>query len=627
VRVLLRVFALGVLRDRRGGAVTLATAFAAGLAIQLLPVEGALEDALAAGRRQAAGAEAPEERAPGPRGPPPSLRVEGAAPPWFEPLGFDAAEPPDVLLRIQGPEPWRFEVLPMHPEADPGPVREAVWDQVKAERRRRLAGGGFVERPWWVARPRIVQEPAAPAAGRLGLAALGAVLLASGMAMLNGALELLPRLRVSGFFESLMVAPIRARRIPLAVGLICWVVGLAYLAAALAGWLIGGLYIGRLEPGLPLHLAPLALAPLAAAAVLCVQPSRDLRGAYLRSFWWFLSVSTGAGLSAALLRGAFAPAMRRAGAPAALADGGEWLAALTPLGGQVALLLGWLPAGADWLAAGAGLAGAGALLARAGRRLEAEDPMESSQGAATRRRARGDFKPEAALLFAIGLAGVTAWSPLVSAGTRMGALVGGQIAFMALPALLSPRALALPRRALLSLGRPSARAVLLAPLVAAGSLSISSLAVALQPGWLAPSPSLARRYEALFQGMDTGGAVALLGLVPGTCEELLFRGAILGLLLRGGHAGRAVVLQAAAFALAHVFAFKLLPTFAAGLLFGALVVRCGSIWPAILAHALHNIGAALLPVDLSTAGPELLAGAAALSAVGLAAAALSGERT
>ena len=80
----------------------------------------------------------------------------------------------------------------------------------------------------------------------------------------------------------------------------------------------------------------------------------------------------------------------------------------------------------------------------------------------------------------------------------------------------------------------------------------------------------------------------LLALLPGICEEMLFRGAVLGLLRKGMPAGWAVWVQAALFSLAHLYGFRLLPTFGVGLATGWLVLRTGSLLPAVLLHTLHN---------------------------------------
>lgn len=80
----------------------------------------------------------------------------------------------------------------------------------------------------------------------------------------------------------------------------------------------------------------------------------------------------------------------------------------------------------------------------------------------------------------------------------------------------------------------------------------------------------------------------LLALLPGVCEELLFRGAVLGGYLREGRALRAILLSSLAFALAHASVHRLLPTFAVGALLASLVLRTRSLWPAIVLHACYN---------------------------------------
>jgi len=70
-------------------------------------------------------------------------------------------------------------------------------------------------------------------------------------------------------------------------------------------------------------------------------------------------------------------------------------------------------------------------------------------------------------------------------------------------------------------------------------------------------------------------------------EEIVFRGYLQGALHEMVSPRAAVVLAAAAFGLAHGLHYAL-PTGLLGLLFGWLVQRHGSMWPAVAAHALHN---------------------------------------
>jgi sodium transport system permease protein len=80
----------------------------------------------------------------------------------------------------------------------------------------------------------------------------------------------------------------------------------------------------------------------------------------------------------------------------------------------------------------------------------------------------------------------------------------------------------------------------------------------------------------------------LLAVSPGVCEELVFRGAFLGLLRRVMSVRAAVVLSSVLFALIHLSVFRLLPTFLLGLLLSALTLASGSLLPAILMHAVYN---------------------------------------
>lgn len=80
----------------------------------------------------------------------------------------------------------------------------------------------------------------------------------------------------------------------------------------------------------------------------------------------------------------------------------------------------------------------------------------------------------------------------------------------------------------------------------------------------------------------------LMAVSPGICEELVFRGAFLGLLRRVASTRGALVLSSLFFALIHLSVFRLLPTFLLGLLLGVLTVASGSLLPAIVLHTTYN---------------------------------------
>lgn len=80
-------------------------------------------------------------------------------------------------------------------------------------------------------------------------------------------------------------------------------------------------------------------------------------------------------------------------------------------------------------------------------------------------------------------------------------------------------------------------------------------------------------------------------------EELLFRGAILGHLLRQGRSPRvAIFLSALLFGIMHFNPVQSCFAFFLGIAFGWLYYRTGSVAPGIVAHAINNTACALLMV-------------------------------
>lgn len=92
-------------------------------------------------------------------------------------------------------------------------------------------------------------------------------------------------------------------------------------------------------------------------------------------------------------------------------------------------------------------------------------------------------------------------------------------------------------------------------------------------------------------------AVLVVGVLPALCEETFFRGFVLSGFRAGfsgrGAAVRAVVASAACFAIFHILPERWPATFAVGLVLGWIVLRTGSLWPAVAAHAANNAVGAL----------------------------------
>jgi len=172
--------------------------------------------------------------------------------------------------------------------------------------------------------------------------------------------------------------------------------------------------------------------------------------------------------------------------------------------------------------------------------------------------------------------------------------------------------------------RPARGALLGALIVGLGAW----IWVGLLTQWLFPAPP--EVIEALEeQILDQGQrplllSLFLIGLTPAVCEEILFRGGVLRGLqhrLGGGGSWGAIIVSAALFAGFHLSAYRLVPTFALGLVLGWLAVKTGSIFPAMVTHFTNNTILLLLATladssqEIDDLNPASQAGLFALSLV------------
>ncbi len=151
--------------------------------------------------------------------------------------------------------------------------------------------------------------------------------------------------------------------------------------------------------------------------------------------------------------------------------------------------------------------------------------------------------------------------------------------------------------------------VAVATLLALGMLT--SLAVAQLTRWLPGLQPDALADLVRQSRFGEPGSFAIFGaaisLIPGLTEELLLRGYILtGLRAELGPAA-AVGSAAALFALMHIEPIHMLLVLPAGLFLGYLVVRTGSLYPAVVAHAANNLWATVESALWQAARPDLSA--------------------
>lgn len=124
---------------------------------------------------------------------------------------------------------------------------------------------------------------------------------------------------------------------------------------------------------------------------------------------------------------------------------------------------------------------------------------------------------------------------------------------------------------------------------------------------LAPVERLMPRGSAEFR------LFAALAITAGVCEELLFRGYLLWYAAQLMPLPFAALLQALAFGLGHAYqgARGIVMTGVAGLFFTGVRLIAGSVWPAMLIHALMDLHAGdlarrVFPADAAPAGePEV----------------------
>jgi hypothetical protein len=80
----------------------------------------------------------------------------------------------------------------------------------------------------------------------------------------------------------------------------------------------------------------------------------------------------------------------------------------------------------------------------------------------------------------------------------------------------------------------------------------------------------------------------MLALVPGICEEVLFRGYAQRQFERASGPAGGILLSGVLFGLYHLRPSQVLPLAMLGLYLAYLTWRTGSLWPAVLVHILHN---------------------------------------
>ena len=171
----------------------------------------------------------------------------------------------------------------------------------------------------------------------------------------------------------------------------------------------------------------------------------------------------------------------------------------------------------------------------------------------------------------------------------------GQLFGLALPAFVFAR---LHARRVLAFLRVRATDLRLVGLGIFGVLGLQPVVQWLvQVNQALPLPEAVRVFEqtqmemirsVLESGMGVSFNLVMLALVPGLCEELLFRGYAQREFERWGGPAAGILLSGVLFGAYHLRPTQLLPLIVLGTYLAYLTWRTGSLWPAIAVHMAHN---------------------------------------
>ncbi len=251
-------------------------------------------------------------------------------------------------------------------------------------------------------------------------------------------------------------------------------------------------------------------------------------------------------------------------------------------------MVGHYPLGILALTVGATVVHVGLALAL-GTRLLAREEVLYGGGQTADRRARGRFVPDVIGAFLVALLLLWFLGQRVQGMDLLWGMVFTQVVLVAGVAVGTLVWLGQPLRSTMGLRPVGGMDLGLALVAGLGAPGVSALVAAAQAPLL---PTSGAFMEQLEQSMSLDVAlpvvVLVFALLPALCEELLFRGALLGLLRRSLHPALACLLVGLLFGLLHLHVVRILPTGVLGVLLCVAALRSGSLWVPVVIHALHN---------------------------------------
>lgn len=227
-----------------------------------------------------------------------------------------------------------------------------------------------------------------------------------------------------------------------------------------------------------------------------------------------------------------------------------------------------------------------ALTLVAGARIMGREDVVMGARGSGQRRLRGDYRLDAVGLWAVAFLLMWFLGQTAQSVEIRGGMVFTQLVLLAPLALLAPWWLGLPIQATLRWSSPAPtewiRALIVGlcmPAVGLGAHWVQSLVLT------TPSTFFAGVFP---EDAPLWQLVVCFAVLPGICEELLFRGAFFGLWRTRASPWVACVVTAVAFGLFHLSIFRFFSTGVLGLVLGVTSLRSRSVLPGMLAHTLNN---------------------------------------
>ncbi|HRY83867.1 MAG TPA: ABC transporter permease subunit/CPBP intramembrane protease [Candidatus Cloacimonadota bacterium] len=167
-------------------------------------------------------------------------------------------------------------------------------------------------------------------------------------------------------------------------------------------------------------------------------------------------------------------------------------------------------------------------------------------------------------------------------------LVQTQLLLILLPVLLVLRVLKLNPKETLRLKAPKLQEIALIPFIAIpAAIIVSMLSQLINSIFPFPSEYLEQLGKLFQMDIPLWQQIIIIAVLPGICEEILFRGFMVRFYEAHG-TKVALVVSAVLFAAFHLDPFRFLPVLVLGLLLSWLTLRSGSIYNSMFSHALNN---------------------------------------